>query len=966
MSEKSPTEIEYKPLKIEEPLPTKAVGIECLKESNPETMSAHRYLHKWFARRPTAATRLAILSSILPQSVSNDELLNLMQIGPKNQDHLDVDLTDYIVEKWATKDDRSGSIGDHFGYELPLRQTPNEEKLSELHDVIREHWDGELPLVLDPTSGGGTIPMEAARYGLPTFANELNPVAWLINKVILDYAKEIGSLEEDVREWANEIDEYASEELSSYFPEVNTGQIPNHYFRTYSIECPSCGYRIPLTNRWWFRKDSSSEGHAIRPIVKEDEIEYEHVHVPSDVSTDEFDPSEGVIDSGDAECLNCGVVTEKDTLKGLFSNDEFEFEVCGVRYESKSSNGSGFRAATKEDKTAIKEAQNQIENDLRLSTLLSIERDIGSTDSIRVSWSYLYGMEEWRDVYSPRQLLAHATYLEGFEKVRPKIKEQYSEERAEAILVLLTLVSSKITNRNSRLCPIDVRQRGGGAPNSMLGTNNFAFQWQFGETNITTGAYSYQTTLDNIIEHYEEVVGYFDHNNLAASTVRQGDAASLPLEDNSVESVIIDPPYGDNIRYAELADSFYVWQREYLQEEFPEEFSSRHANKDDEAIQNKSRVSTSDSDKSKEDIAREKYEEKMENIFSEIYRVQEPGGVLTIYFTEKETDAWDSLTMSLINAGFTVSATHTVTSEMPQRAAMREAASADSTLLLTCRKPLEGNQLEDRSPTLWSDIQSYTREVAQKKATELLDANLNLTKTDTIISAFGPTLQVFTERFPVVDKHDNVVRPRRALEEARTAVTEVLVERELDESLDELDGLTTWYILTWLVYEKDTIPYDDANQLAIGVGIDIDDLKRDTKIWSKSKSKLTLKGQDYRVRDYDKLESGEKRRKRAYPVDPRETSFNYHIDAVHAALNVLETKGSDFTWNWISERNLQNKSWFQRTIKSLLQVLPGGHDDHEMLINLVSGKTGELLDIDLNSVTTNRHSGNDRTTLSDF
>lgn len=961
MSEKVPTEIEYKPLKIEEPLPTKAVGVECLKESNPETMSAHRYLHKWFARRPTAATRLAILSSILPQSVSNDELLNLMQIGPKNQDHLNVDLTDYIVEKWATKDDRSGSIGDHFGYELPLRQTPDEERLSELHDVIREHWDGELPLVLDPTSGGGTIPMEAARYGLPTFANELNPVAWLINKVILDYAKGVGSLEEDVRKWANIIDDYASEELSEYYPEVNPGEIPDHYFRAYSIECPSCGYRIPLSNRWWFKKSSSSEGHAIRPIPKEKEIEYEYVQLPEDVSIEEFDPSEGVIDNGDAECLNCGVVTEKDTIKQLFSKRDFDFEICGVKYDSK--NGSGYRAATKEDKGEINKAKTEIDNNLKLSTLLSIERDIGSTESIRVSWSYLYGMEEWRDVYSPRQLLAHAKYLEAFEEIKPEIKNEYSQEKAEAIIVLLTLTSSKLINRNSRLCPIDIRRA---APNSMLGTNNFAFQWQFGETNITTGAYSYRTTLDNILDHYEEVVEYFDHNQIAESTVRQGDAASLPLEDDSVESVVIDPPYGDNVRYAELSDAFYVWQREYLQEEFPDEFGNRHSNKDDEAIQDKSRVSTPDSNKSKGDVAREKYEEKMENIFSEIYRVQEPGGVLTIYFTEKETDAWDSLTMSLINAGFTVSATHTVTSEMPQRAAMRDAASADSTLLLTCRKPLEGNQLENRSPTLWSDIQNHTREVAQAKATELLDANLNLTKTDTIISAFGPTLQVFTEQFPVVDKHDNVVRPRKALEEARTAVTEVLVERELDEGLDELDGLTTWYILTWLVYGRDTIPYDDANQLAIGVGVDIDELKRDTKIWGKSKSKLVLKGHDYRVRDYDKLESGEKRRKRAYPVDPRKNSFDYHIDAVHAALNVLETKGSDFTWNWISERNLQNKSWFQRTIKSLLQVLPGDHDDHEVLINLVSGKTGELLDIDLNSVTTNHDNGNDRTTLSDF
>jgi adenine-specific DNA methylase len=343
----------------------------------------------------------------------------------------------------------------------------------------------------------------------------------------------------------------------------------------------------------------------------------------------------------------------------------------------------------------------------------------------------------------------------------------------------------------------------------------------------------------------------------------------------------------------------------------------------------------------------------MSGIFSESYRVLEPGGVITVYFTDKETGAWDALTMSLINSGFTVTATHTITSEMPHRVGMQDRSSADSTLLLTCRKPDTDIPRENKVPTLWEDIKEETERAARRKATELLESNLNLTKTDTIISAFGPTLRVFTENYPVVDKHDNPVRPAEALETARTAVTEVLIDRELENNLEGVDGLTKWYVLMYLVYGRDTVPYDEANQLGMGVGVSIDELKRDTKIWKKSGDTLILVGQSDRVRNLTALESGEKRRKRAFPVDPREESFDYNIDATHAVLNVIETKGSEYAWNWLNERDYQNNPSFRQTIRSLAQVLPESHEDFDPLVNLLSGDTGDLLDIDIELFTKN-------------
>jgi adenine-specific DNA methylase len=507
----------------------------------------------------------------------------------------------------------------------------------------------------------------------------------------------------------------------------------------------------------------------------------------------------------------------------------------------------------------------------------------------------------------------------------------------------------------------------------MMGANNYSFKWQFGENNPTFGNKSYERMLESrrgVLASYEHVVNFVGEVDNPDVKLSQGDARELEL-DRKVDAVVIDPPYGDNVMYSELSDVFYVWHRLYLDDVYPEVYSSTLTDKESEAVENVSRysdddVSSSQSATSRTELARRDYESKMSDIFSRIFESLTKGGVLTVYFTDKETAAWDSLTMSLINSSFTITATHTITSEVPGRVAMQGSASADSTLLLTCRKPLEKEKQEERVPRLWSDIREETREAAREKAAELLDSELNLTKTDTIISAFGPTLRVFTENYPVVDKHDDPVRPKKALEEARTAVVEVLVDRELDDSLDSVDNLTTWYVLSWLVYGRDSIPYDDARQLGLGVGVDVDDIKRDTKIWGKSGDTLLLKGQGYRVRDLTALEAGEKRRKRAYPIDPRENSFDHAIDAVHAALNVIETKGSDFAWNWLNDRGLQDDEEFRRAIKSLLQVLPESYEDRDALVNLVSGQTGDLLDIDVSTISHVDSEENERTTLNDF
>ncbi len=960
MSDKTPTSMtneEMKKLAIEDELPLKAVGIENLKESNPKHMPPHRYLHPWFARRPTPVSRLAVLASILPDDVSSDQLLKWMQIGPK---HIDSDIAEYVETKKATEDSRNGTLGEHYGYPRPFTLSPSQSEVDDLHNRLKDVWDGEIPTVLDPTAGGGVIPFEALRYNLPVRANELNPVPALILKVMLEYAPEVGSLEAELKKWGREINSTAKENLKTYFPKENRNHTPLSAACTFTVTCDDCGCDIPLVSKWWLYKDSAREGVAIRPSVDEENksIRYELVHLPDDVTKDEFDPQKGVVD-GSAECLNCSAPMDSDRYKEKIKNGDFNYEIVGVKYEKAGASQGSYRAPTQKDKEAIEAAADRIDSDVDLATFLTTQVPEGKETDRLFSW----GFTEWRDLFSPRQFITHYEYLQAFEEQSSSIREEHDSDTAEAILALLSISASKTLDRNSILSPWDTSK---GYPANAMGGKNYPVQRFFVENNLTEREQGYLDILEKVISSYEELVRYSEEVDNPDVSLSIGDGANLPYDNGEIDAVVIDPPYYTSVMYAELSDYFYVWLREYLDDTLPELFRSELTNKDEEAVANPSKFdSVSSGEKSSKDLADEFYERKMSDIFSELYRVLEPGGVMTVMFTHKETDAWDTLTMSLINSGFTITSTHPITSEMPQRTDTRGGGSADSTLLLTGRKPLEDRDPESRTPSLWDDVKANTRNTAKEAARDLLESGLSLTKTDVIVSAFGPTLGVYADRYPVVDDEGDEVRPREALKEAREAVTQVLVETYLEgEGVDDLDKITKWYILSWLVHDSGTFEYDEGRQLGLGIGIDIDDIKRDTKIWRKSTGDIKLRSHDSRVQDINKAPSDRSSRR---PVDPDDISYSIALDAVHAAMHVYESKGETETWNWVKERSFHSNSDFRSTLAALLQVLPHDHEDWELARNLAVGQTGDLLDLDLDaSVFRDEEEGEHQGSLDDF
>jgi len=937
MSDKSSLDEAEVPEKvaIESKLPLNAIDIESQKDMESGRYHALRSLHKWFAARPTPAVRLAVLASVYPGEIDSDELLRLMKIGPKE---LDTGIANYVEKKFTEKKG-SGTLDDHYGYPNPNTQSPTDTEIQKLQSKLREAWGGELPTILDPTAGRGIIPFEAIRYGIPAKANELNPVPSLIMKAGLEYAPEVGSLDPDIRKWRDKILETARENIEPYYPtEEPERQILNSAM-TYVIQCESCSGEIPLVAKWWLNKDSDG-GDAIIPIYEKGKVQYTYTRVEN--APDDYAPDEGPLRGESAECPHCDVVNEKDSLQQKFQNGDFEFSIYGVNYQTPTGE-RGYRAGSEIDQKGIEKAAERVESDFNLLTFLSEPIDVSSRIGDPSSW----GMSEWRDIFTPRQLIGQYEFFQAFEEYKTDILKEYEEERATAILTVLTLAASRTMNYNSRL---NQWRDSRGYGSHIFTSNDLIMKRMSVDNNLSAPRRGYQKHSDHVIDAYEQLVSYLPNADPADITSTDAGQLTTSFESNSVDAAIVDPPYYSTILYAEMSDVFYVLQKEYLDDIYPDRYSSNLTDKDNEAVANPYRFEKiADDEQSKDDLADEHYESKMEEIFAEVQDLLSQGGVMTVMFTHREMDAWDTLTSALISAGFTITATHPIKTEMSDRIGVQGKASADSSIFLVARK--QTTQSSDQ--TLWEDVQEDIRQAARNQAEEILDSGYNISKTDTAIAAYGPTLQKYAESFPVVNKKGEEIRPREALSQAREAVTGVLAERFLKtEGLEQLDSLTRWYILSWLIYENDTIPYDEARQLGVAANVDIDNIKRTTKIWGKSQKDIVLKDHNDRVQDIIllKSDSADNPSSRKYPVNPTDTRFTYTIDTVHAAIHVYEREGPRSAWDWLSDRDLKSSQEFEATVTALLEVLPSDSDMRETLVNLVSGETGDYLDINLDHI----------------
>ncbi len=905
---------------IEDWLPIEVIGAEVKREHAYGTpFPAPNRLHVWWARRPLLASRAGVLASLLP-SWSDDwpEVLKKRFSTSESYHNWFIHLIgirgDPVQGQKLLQAAKARGVFIKSPFALIPRAfsiNPSSDDLEIMHRLLEYTWGNHSLNVLDPFAGGGSIPFEALRYGFTTISNDLNPVAATILKATLEYPTRFGtSLAEDIRKWGKRWYELTKPKLESYFTSLPADVEGAAYLWARTVTCPVTGKPVPLTPNWWLRK--GSDPVAIKLIVEK------HLDIPQFTivrghAVKQINPDAGTINRGVGRSPWNG-----ETISGKYIKSEAQAGRMGqILYAvalKKHGSGFEFRAPTIEDYEVVTLAT----QDLTYKRSQWITKGIIPSEHFpegNDNRPIIYGMSTWSEFFAPRQLLAFGSIIEAMDEVWKQLNEQVSQEHSNAIRLYMSMMLDKMIIYNNRNCRFDP----GRGIRSNFDRHDYAFVPSYSEFDASANLLPW--AIDQVVDAYKELAillspaKQFFKKNVDTSenslTIYRGSATTLSsIVEKSIHNITVDPPYYDNVQYAELSDFFYVWLKRSVGPLFPEFFSDELTNKDDEAVANPARFAALGSKKKK--LAEQDYERKMAAAFQEMHRVLHPDGVLTVMFTHKKVEAWDTLASALIGAGFTIQASWPVHTESEHSLHQAKKNAAASTILLVCRKrrPSAGND----ELIWWEDIQGEVRRAARQKAQEYQKQGIQ--GVDLYISTFGPTLSVISRQWPVLtneidEKTGNPkpLRPEIALDLAREEVVRLRKEGLLAGRNLEFDAITDWVLMAWDAFQAEQFPYDEARKLAIALGLDLDNLLMRTK-------RLVVKSGQFVI-----LQGPAQRRKKGM-VDADVTIFEHWIDALHTAMLVYAEDGAGACEVSLVRSGLRRNTTFIAGLQALINVVP--------------------------------------------
>jgi putative DNA methylase len=730
--------------------------------------------------------------------------------------------------------------------------------------------------ILDPTSGGGSIPFEALRLGHNVIANELNPVATVILHATLRFPRQFGKgLAHDIERFGTKLLARLDEQIDVVFARVNPlpptelallkshlhqhpgviEQFANEDVTSYlfcrQVTCPHCHGQAPLLNSFWVSKEDGDKW-AVRLVIKtKNHVDIETYRITkafTKAQSEELDA--GTVNAGQGTCVHCRQVIDGDEIKSQSRGESPNgrmidrlYCVVAVRLEPKLQNSgeldrysSGdragqiktkklrfFRAPNQRDFEALdlasKTLQEKWDHFERLD-LIPSERipaghktgDEGGAGS-GTDKPLKLGTEYWHQMFTPRQLLGHLTLIESLNALKPRILQELGEDRGKAVVTYLQFAIDKGLDWNSRQTSW-IYQRG--QVGHTFARHDYGFRWTFGEM-IYSGPYTGAGwALGQIIDAYgsiaELLAGSSTDRNL---TIINGSGASMyGLADSSVDLVVNDPPYYNNVMYAELADFFYVWQKRVLNDLYPELFHQYLTDKESEAVANPFRDGSSSA-------AKERYEILMREMYAECYRVTKDDGRMVLMFTHKSQDGWETLTQALVGSGWAITATYPVESEFGHSMHIMERASASSSIFIVCRKRSKG----DNHPAIWKGMggRGVQKRIEQEVQKGLIEFEaLDLRPVDTMVASYGRALRVLSEKWPVLDG-DEEVSPIRALNEASRVVAQHQIHK-LTQGRLKVEDLTPEAAMAVTLYGiagLQSIRFDEVLNVARSLGIAI-------------------------------------------------------------------------------------------------------------------------------------------------
>jgi len=733
-------------------------------------------------------------------------------------------------------------------------------------------WPNHDITVLDPTAGGGSIPFESLRLGHQVIANELNPVAAVILHATLDYPAHYGpKLIDDIEKWGQKLIKTLDEKLDQVFPRISTlplnerhvlkshlskcsNLIPEYdqedtttYLYVRQVTCPHCGGEAPLLNTCWLSKEGEKWG--VRIVAdgqkKGGKVGFETYRVKSNRGPYGEDPNFATVNNGVGTCIHCRQAIPSDEIKaqarGESPHGQWQdrlYCVVAVRYQPKlDRNGQPQRYRSGERVGEIKTEKIRFfrpPNDRDLEALAEAERLLQERwpewerqglipmENIPLGHKTMeplrVGMTRWCDMFTPRQLLGHIILMEELNRLKPEILRELGGERGRAVVTYLQFMIDKSVDYNSRQTRWEYTRS---IVKGTFGRHDFSLKWTFGEMIFSGPNSGAAWALVQIVDAYKGMAELMEplHTRLGGAPppvrIKCGTAAHMDLNERTVDLVCIDPPYYNNVQYAELSDYFYVWQRRTLHDLYPDLFRRRLTNKTEEAVANPARDGSAAR-------AAQEYERLMKEIFAECRRVLKDEGIMTIMFTHKTQEAWGALTRSLIESGWTITSSMPVESESGESMHQKGMASAASSIFLTCRK----REAAGNTPATWtgfggSGVARRVREAVREGLKEFEPLRLNAV--DEMVASYGRALHVLSEHWPVLDG-DEPVSPVRAMNEASAIVAQHQITRLTQGRLqvEDLNPEAAMALTLYGIFGLASFPYDEVLNLARSLNVSLE------------------------------------------------------------------------------------------------------------------------------------------------
>ena len=763
---------------IETSLPLEAINAASAREKSirhghPST------LHLYWSRKPLATARAVLFAQLVDDPASRPDEFPTVESQDAERARLHA-----LMEK------------------LIIWENSNDEKLLEqAREEIRKSNDGKLPAVVDPFAGGGSIPLEAQRLGLESHASDLNPLAVLINKALIEIppkftgwspvfpgvAEEQSSwlraegLAADVQHYGQWLRDEVEKRISHLYPKVTAPGGTEHtviawkWARTVISPNPANPIETPLVNSWWLSKKKGKEAW-VKATVVDGQVQYEVQHNADGPKGD----ADGTINRRGAVSIADGTPIDLSYIRA-----ESRAGRMGAHLIAVVADGGKGRVYVSPNEKHTSVAHVPRPDDLPVSELP--EKALG----FRVQ---AYGFEQWVDLFTNRQLVALTTLSELVSEARSKILEDAlaadipagerledggvgAEAYADAVATYLALAVSRTTDYSSNLCSW---HNTGQKMRNLFSRQAIPMVWDYAEANLFSNS---SGNFLGQVEWISKAIG-----KTPAKSAGEAVQISATSRDYAGLVVSTDPPYYDNIGYSDLSDFFYVWLRKSLRTIHPSVVGTMLTPKADELVANPYRHDGKQ--------GAEKFF--IEGFNSVFHRIREddanPDVPMTVYYAYKQQDSgkdgtsstgWHTLLDGLIQSGWEITATWPMRSELKNRMLSQGTNALASSILLACRpRPAEARAVTRRAfvLALKSELPEALRTLMQGV----------IAPVDLAQAAIGPGISVFSRYAKVREANGSDMSVKDALQLINATLDEVLGEQESDLDADTRFAVR-WY-----------------------------------------------------------------------------------------------------------------------------------------------------------------------------